>query len=92
MHDGGMIVAIIFALGIANFALNRAVLDSGHELVAQFPGLFGGKGLVSLGFEFAVLLAAMLFAANGSPGVIWAYAIYSGANAVAAWLVLSQRI
>lgn len=87
-----MIVAILFLLGIANFALNRAVLESGHELVEQFPRLFGGRGTISLVFEFAVLVAAMLFAANGSPGVIWAYTIYSGANAVAAWLMLSHRI
>lgn len=87
-----MVLALLFMLGVTNFALNRAVFGSGHQLIEQFPMLFGGRGTISLLFEFAVLAAAMLFAANGSPGIVWAYALYSGANALAAWLVLSQRI
>ena len=86
-------LAIIFLLGIGNFALHRAVLESGHPLVGQMPNyvqLLGGK-LTYLA-EFLVLLAAMLLAANGWPGLAWTYGLYSALNAMSAWLILSGRI
>ncbi|WP_299195825.1 hypothetical protein [uncultured Erythrobacter sp.] len=86
-------LAIIFMLGIANFALHRAVLESGHPLLGQMPGFvqsLGGR-LTYLA-EFLVLLAAMALAANGWPGLVWAYGLYSALNAVSAWLMLSGRI
>ena len=84
---------IIFVLGIGNFALHRAVLESGHPLLGQMPGfveMLGGR--LTLVAEFLVLLAAMTLAANGWAGLVWAYAAYSVLNGLSAWLILSGRI
>lgn len=86
-------LAIIFVLGILNFALHSAVLKSGHPFVAQMPGfvrLLGGR--LTFVAEFLVLLAAMLLAANGWAGLVWAYGGYTALNAVSAWLILSGRM
>ena len=88
-----MALAIIFFLGIANFALHKAVLESGHPLLGRTPWfvhMLGGK--LTLATEFLVLLAAMMLAANGWPGLAWAYLGYSALNALAAWLILSGRV
>ncbi len=92
-HKGGMALIIIFLLGIANFALHRAVLESGHDLVGSL--ISEGSVLnpkVTLGIEFIMLLAAMLLVTNGYPGWGWAYAIYSIGNGLSAWLILSGRL
>jgi len=86
-------LVIMFALGISNFALHRAVFESGHPLVKQVPGfveVIGGR--LTLMAEFLVLLVVMLLAANGWAGLVWAYAAYTVLNALSAWLVLSGRI
>jgi hypothetical protein len=86
-------LAIMFLLGIGNFALHSAVLDSGHPLTRQMPGyvqLLGGK--LTLVAEFLVLLAAMMLAANGWSGLVWIYGGYTALNGVSAWLILSRRI
>jgi hypothetical protein len=88
-----MVLVPIFLLGIANFAMHRAVLASGHPLLrssAWFVAALGGRA--SLLTEFVVLLAAMFLADKGYPGVAWAYAAYSGLNAVAAWMILTRRV
>lgn len=88
-----MFVALCFLLGIGNFALHRAVLQSGHPMLAQVPWLFdmmGGR--FSLMIEFAMLLGAMLMVADGSAGWAWFYAGYSAVNAGSAWLILSGRV
>ena len=88
-----MVIALIFLLGIANFALHKAVLESDHPLLGQMPWfvhMLGGRA--TLVTEFLVLLAALLLAANGWPGLVWAYLAYSALNAIAAWLILSGRI
>lgn len=89
-----MAIAIIFLLGIANFTVHRAVLASGHAMVrALTHGAMARFGAVylTLGLEFAVLLAAML-AASGDPAWAWAYAGYSAINLVAGWAILTGRI
>ncbi|MCZ8170109.1 MAG: hypothetical protein ACK442_04685 [Novosphingobium sp.] len=88
-----MIVLIaIFLLGIANFALHRAVLESGHPLLHQAAWFFGTRGLrVSLWVEFAILLGTMLMV-EGASGWAWFYAAYSALNAASAWLILSGRV
>ncbi|MFZ1743291.1 MAG: hypothetical protein WAT93_10575 [Pontixanthobacter sp.] len=88
-----MAIFIIFVLGIGNFALHRAVMESGHNVLRQIPWYASGKGRkLALMLEFAVLLAAMLLAADGSPGFAWGYLIYSAANGMSGWLILTGRI
>lgn len=87
-----MAVLVIFLLGIGNFAMHKAVLESGHPM---FAGSWTAKtlgGRASMAAEFMILLAAMLLVANGHAGWGWAYLGYSAMNAVAAWLVLTGRI
>ena len=84
---------VIFLLGVGNFALHRAVLRSGHPLLGKVPRLLEALGgRLTLVVEFVVLLAAMLLAANGWPGLVWVYAGYSAFNVLSAWLILSGRI
>ena len=86
-------VLAIFVLGIANFAMHKAVLESGHPLLARMPWFvhkLGGRA--SLVAEFLVLLGAMLLVATGYSGWGWAYLGYTGLNAVTAWLILTRRV
>jgi hypothetical protein len=84
---------IIFLLGIANFAINRAVFESGHPLFARLPQISRTIGRrAALGSEFAVLFFALLLSVRGWPAYAWAYGAYSICNAGAAWLILSRRI
>ena len=86
-------LVILFALGVANFALNRAVLDSGHPLLKQMPRSLRRVGIpVAMAAEFVILLAAMLLAAYGWPSIVWAYGGYFALNLVSAWLILGGRI
>lgn len=88
-----MPILATFLMGIANFALHRAVQESGHPMLSALPGFSGKSGRGGLlAFEFTVLLAAMLLAANVSPSWALGYALYTGVNALAAWLILSHRI
>lgn len=93
MHHMILSLSIMFVLGIVNFALHSAVLDSGHPLVEQMPPfveMLGGR--LTLMAEFLVLLAAMMLAANGWDSLVWAYAGYSALNALSAWMILSGRL
>jgi len=86
-------VGLIAILGVVNFAIDRAVLEVGHPLAEQVPdflSVLGGR--LTLMAEFAVLLAALLLAANGWPELAWAYLAYSALNGMAAWLILSRRV
>lgn len=88
-----MALFLCFLLGIANFAVHRAVLDSGHPVLSQVGWLFrslGGRG--SLVAEFAMLLGTLLLVASGTTAWAWGYALYSVTNGVAAWLILSGRV
>lgn len=89
-----MALVVLFLLGIGNFALHKAVLDSRHPLFDQAPWFVHmlGTGRLGLGIEFLVLLGAMLMVDSGAFGWAWGYAIYSLANGVAAWLILSRRL
>ncbi|MDT0576157.1 hypothetical protein RM533_08145 [Croceicoccus sp. F390] len=92
-HGMTMALLVTFMLGIANFAMHRAVLESGHRLLGRMPWfvhLLGGR--FSLVVEFSLLLATMLLVASGSAWVVLAYLGYSLLNALAAWLILSQKI
>ncbi len=87
-----MAILIIFVLGIANFAMHKAVLESGHLRLGQLPWfvhLLGGQ--FSMVVEFVMLLGSMLMAAAGSTGWVWSYLLYSAGNAAAAWMILGGR-
>jgi len=84
---------VVFVLGIANFALNRAVFDSRHPLLARLPHSSRRLGRrFALVTEFAVLFFALLLTAKGWPGLVWAYLVYTAVNALGAWLILRHRI
>ena len=88
-----MILFVLFVLGIGNFAVHKAVLESGHPVLDALPGFYRtGGGRFSLWFGFFVLLAAMLLVANGWPSMGIAYGLYSLCNLGTGWLVLSQRV
>ncbi|MCJ2187498.1 hypothetical protein [Novosphingobium beihaiensis] len=84
---------VVFCLGVFNFAAHKAMLESGHPMLAQVPWLFqplGGR--LSLIVEFVMLLGAMIMAAAGSAGWTWVYLLYSTLNGLAAWLMASGRV
>lgn len=88
-----MAIILTFLLGIGNFAMHKAVLESRHPLLGQVPWFFhmlGGR--FSLIVEFAMLLGAMLFIEAGASGWAWGYAAYSLLNGLSAWLILSGRV
>lgn len=88
-----MAILLLFLLGIANFAMHKAVLESGHPLLGHAPWFFhllGGR--FSLLVEFIMLLGCMLMASQGSTGWVWGYAAYSVLNGFSAWLILTDRV
>jgi len=88
----GPATMVIFVLGIGNFALGRAVFESGHPLLARLPRASRSLGRrAALVTEFAVLFFALLLSVEGWPGYAWAYAGYTGFNGLAAWFILSGR-
>ena len=88
-----MALFMLFILGVANFAMQKAVLESHHPLLGQLPWYFHMlNGRFSLLVEFFMLLGAMLLVAEGTHFWAWAYGGYSLVNAVAAWMILSNRV
>ena len=86
-------LVLLFLLGIGNFAVHKAVLESGHPMLDALPSFYrSGRGRFSLGFEFLLLLVAMLLGGNGYTGMTIAYAVYSLFNFGTAWLILTGRI
>jgi hypothetical protein len=83
-----MAIVLLFLLGVANFAMHKAVLESGHPLLGHTPWfvhMLGGR--FSLGVEFLMLLVD-----TGALGWAWGYAVYSVVNGLAAWMILSGRV
>jgi hypothetical protein len=88
-----MAVAVIFVLGIINFALNRAVMACNHPLMQQMPPLLKAMNQrFSLLMEYLMLVAGMLLAAQGWAWGAIAYGVYSMMNGFSAWLILSGRV
>ena len=88
-----MAILITFLLGIGNFALHRAVMESGHPLQGRMPWLvtsFGGRFTMLV--EFLLLVAALLFASEDVVGGPIAYVIYSVLNSFSAWLILTDQV
>ena len=88
---------VVFLLGIVNFAAHCAVLESGHPLLDPLSG----KGQLppsairirpTLFLEFIILTAAMLLVWKSWQAVFWAYILYSAANGLSAWLILTRRV
>ncbi len=89
-----MFLIACFFLGIGNFAMHKAVVESGHPFVEDtklyFGRHFGRHGSYAL--EFVILLGAMLLAYEGTVWIALAYIGYTFMNGLAAWLLLSGRI
>lgn len=88
-----MLLVLVFVLGAGNFALHKAVLESGHPLLGHVPWfvhMLRGRG--GLAIEFMMLFAAMLLVAEGFAAWGWAYLGYTALNGVAAWLIRSRRV
>jgi hypothetical protein len=86
-------VIIIFVLGVGNFTMHRAVMESGHPLIRHWSCVAHPLARrIALGSEFLVLLLALMLARNGWPGFAYAYAIYTACNALASWLMLKGRV
>jgi hypothetical protein len=86
-------LVVVFCLGVLNFAAHKAVLESGHPMLAHVPWFFqplGGR--LSLIVEFAMLLGAMVMAAAGSTGWALVYAFYTLLNGFSAWLIFSGKL
>ncbi|MFM5925168.1 MAG: hypothetical protein ACKOPG_13375 [Novosphingobium sp.] len=88
-----MAIAFIFLLGVGNFALHKAVLESGHPVLHQLAWLFQSLGgRLSLILEFVMLLGTLLAVYGGATGWAWFYALYSAVNLGSAWLILTGRV
>jgi hypothetical protein len=88
-----MAVAVIFVLGIVNFALNRAVMTCNHPLLRHMPPLLKTMNRrFSLLIEYVMLVAGMLLAAQGWAWGAIGYGVYSMMNGFSAWLILSGRV
>ena len=81
-------ILVTFLLGIGNFALHKAVMESG-----RMPWFYHAlNGNFSLVVEFLMLLAALLFVAQDSFAAAVAYIVYSMLNSFSAWLILNGRL
>ena len=88
-----MALILTFLLGVANFAMHKGVLESGHPLLSQLPRLMRAPGgRASLFIEFLLLLGTMLLVDGGSWRWAAAYVLYSAVNALSAWLILTGRV
>ena len=86
-------VLLTALLGVGNFAMHKAVLESRHAILEQMPALLrslGGKA--SLIAEFVLLLGALLLVANGYPAWGLGYLLYTLLNGLSAWLILSRKV
>jgi len=87
-----VLLIVIFVFGVGNFAMHQAVMESGHPLLGRLRDQSMGTRLLLLGLEFAVLVAALLLVHRGQVGWGATYALYTLANAVSAWLILTRRM
>jgi len=88
-----MAIFTLFMLGIANFAMHKAVLESKHPILSQMPWFFQmSGGRFSLAVEFVILLGAMLMVDAGSSGWALAYLAYSLLNGASAWMILTGKV
>ena len=88
-----MLVVFCFLMGVANFAMHKAVAGSGHPFVEDTKRYFGKyfSPYGSYAIELFLLMGAMLFAQGGSMWVVLLYWGYTTMNGIATWLLLSGR-
>lgn len=92
-YDDVMATAILFVLGIVNFALNHAVMACDHPVMRQMPPLIRSVNQrFSLVIEFGMLVAGMMLAAQGMVWGVIGYGLYSLINGASAWLILTGRV
>jgi hypothetical protein len=88
-----MAILIIFLLGVGNFALHWAIMESGHPLLDKMPWLTQAlTSRLSLVVEFLMLVGGLLLASEGIAWGALGYLAYSLLNAISAWLILSERV
>lgn len=88
-----MAAIFTFLLGIGNFALHRAVVESGHRMIGEMePAQLQAIRWLSLSFEFLLLCGVLFAVRSGHTIWLWAYMGYSVINGAAAWLIVSRRI
>ena len=88
-----MALMVTFLLGVTNFFCHRAVIASGHRMLAQMPSrTLELARLASLALEFGVLCGALYAARTGATHWIWLYGAYSIINLIAAWSIVTRRI
>lgn len=82
-----------FLMGVANFAMHKAVSESGHPFVEDAKRYFAAhlSPYGSYAIELMLLIGAMLLANKGSMAVSIMYAAYTAINGVATWLLLSNK-
>lgn len=89
-----LLLIICFCLGVGNFAMHRAVVESDHSFVKDTK-LYFGKYMGRYGsymIEFIMLAGAMYMASIGSILILMFYGIYTLFNGVAAYLLLSGKV
>lgn len=88
-----MLLFICFLLGVANFAMHKAVAESGHPVIEDTRRIlgkhFGPHG--SYAMELALLIGAMWLANDGAVTITIVYAAYTAINGVATWMLLSGK-
>ncbi len=88
-----MAILITFLLGIGNFALHRAVMESGHPLLGKMPWFYHALGgRFTMIIEFMLLFGALMFAAQDNVSGPIAYVIYSVLNSFSAYLILTDKV
>lgn len=87
-----LFVVLTFLLGVGNFAMHKAVLESRHPMLAQMPWfeMFGGR--FSMAIEFILLAGALLLTVSGQPAWGLGYLGYSVLNGVAGWLIVTRKV
>ena len=88
-----MLLVMCFLMGIANFAMHKAVAESGHPFVEDTKRYFGRhfSPYGSYAIELVLLIGAMVLAQQGAVLVAALYGAYTAMNAIATWLLLSGR-
>ena len=80
-------------MGIANFAMHKAVAESGHPFVEDTKRYFGRhfSPYGSYAIELVLLIGAMVLAQQGAVLVAALYGAYTAMNAIATWLLQIGR-